>query len=93
MTQLEQKIHGYIKSLYNATFNGLLRVDKLESGYTLVIGIPIDTIPMYISYGIDDEAEFLKFVCKEIASRNLIRRHFYKIEKINEEGRNNNTNR
>lgn len=93
MTNLEQTIHDYIKTLYKAVFTGVLKVNKLEEGYSLELGIPSSHLPMYLSYGEDDEAGFLKYICKELATRNLIRRHFYKIEKINEGERNNTKNR
>ena len=93
MKHLETQIHDYIKNLYKATFVGHLKVNKLEIGYSLELGIPSSHIPMYFNYAVDSESEFLKYICKELATRILIRRHFYKIEKINEEGRNNTKNR
>ena len=77
--KLEKRICELIKSNYDATYTGYLEVEHLNPGYKLSIGIPSYMMPSTIATDIDDEEEFLKFIDKELKTRNYLRQEYYKV--------------
>ena len=76
---LEKKICELIKINYEAVYTGYLKVDHLNPGYKLSIGIPSYMTPTTIATDIDSEEEFLKFIDKELKTRNYLRQEYYKV--------------
>lgn len=78
-TDLENQIHDYIESLYNATYNGLLEVREDNGIYTLVIGLPSYMSPTTISVDSNSDQYFLDFIFEEFRTRNYLRLDIYKV--------------
>ena len=77
--ELEEKIHDYIMKLYNAKYEGLLKVKKGNLEYSLIIGIPSYMIQTSFAINCETEEEFIEYVYSELRSRNYIRQEFYKV--------------
>lgn len=77
-TELEETIKGYIKELYKAEYKGYLKVELLNPGYKLKLGIPSYMIQTSIACNYETDAEFLAYIKQELASRNYIRQDVYK---------------
>ncbi len=77
--ELEEKIHDYIMKLYNAKYEGLLKVKKGNLEYSLIIGIPSYMSPTTIASNHTNDEDFLDFIFKEFKSRNYMRTEFYKV--------------
>lgn len=75
---LEKKICDIIKRIYNAEYIGYIKVEELNPGFKLILGIPNEMIPTTIATDIDDPHIFLSFIEKELKSRNYIRQWYYK---------------
>ena len=82
--ELEEKIHDYIMKLYNAKYEGLLKVKKGNLEYSLIIGIPSYMIPTTITIDCETDEEFLNFIYAELRSRNYIRLEIYKVLRQND---------
>lgn len=78
MQELEQKIHDFIRTNYEAIYDGLLRVTKKEDIYTLVLGVPSYMSPTTISCQANSDEEFLDYIYKELTVRNYVRIYFYR---------------
>jgi len=79
MNHLEKQILDIIEKRYKRKYVGGIKVTKLLTGYKLVLdlGNP-DVRAIQISADIDSEEDFLKFVEKELISRQLERVKFFK---------------
>ena len=79
MNHLEKQILDIIEKRYKRKYVGGIKVTKLLTGYKLVLdlGNP-DVRVIQISADIDSEEDFLKFVEKELISRQLERVKFFK---------------
>jgi len=80
---LEQKTHGFIKSYYNAEYNGELIVDKEDDVYSLSLAIPSYMAKTNIGGQFESDDLFLDYIEKELKLRNYIRVYFYKVVKTN----------
>lgn len=76
---LEKKICELISQIYQANYIGYLKVEYLNPGYKLILGIPSYMAQTSIATDIDDEVEFIDFIEKEIKSRNYLRQEYYKV--------------
>ena len=76
---LEQKIYELISQIYQANYIGYLKVEDLNPGYKLILGIPSYMAQTSIATDIDDDVEFINFIEKEIKSRNYLRQEYYKV--------------
>lgn len=78
MNHLERKILESIEKYYKRKYTGGIMVTKLLSGYKLVLdlGNP-DKRVIQISYDCNSEEDFLKFIEKEIISRQLCKVQFF----------------
>lgn len=79
MNHLEKQILDIIEKRYKRKYVGGIKVTKLLTGYKLVLdlGNP-DVRAIQISADIDSEEDFLKFIEKELISRQLERVKFFK---------------
>lgn len=77
--ELEEKIHGYIRNLYGKKYINRLEVEYNDGVYTLIIGIPTDYNPTFISYQTENTDDFLKYICEELRTRNYLRVRYHKI--------------
>ena len=64
---------------YQAKYTGYIKVEHLNPGYKLSLGIPSYMTQTSIATDIDDETEFLNFIEKELKSRNYLRQDYYKV--------------
>lgn len=76
---LEQKICEIMTQVYQAKYTGYIKVEYLNPGYKLILGIPSYMAQTSIATDIDDEAGFLNFIEKELKSRNYIRQDYYNV--------------
>ncbi len=65
--------------VYQAKYTGYIKVEHLNPGYKLILGIPSYMAQTSIATDIDDEAGFLNFIEKELKSRNYIRQDYYNV--------------
>jgi len=74
MNHLEKAVLDIIEERYKRKYTGGIKVTKLLSGYKLVLdlGNPDKRI-IQISADIDSEEDFLKYIEKELISRQLER--------------------
>lgn len=79
MNHLEKQILDIIEKRYKRKYIGGITVTKLLSGYKLVLdlGNP-DKKVLQISADIESEEDFLKFIEKELISRQLQKVQFFK---------------
>lgn len=84
-TELEQKIHDYIKTTYNAEYKGLLRVEQENDIYALTLGIPSYMARTHIACNADNDEDFLSYIFEELRVRNYVRQEVYKVVRTNEE--------
>ena len=79
MNHLEKQILDIIEKRYKRKYVGGITVTKLVSGYKLVLnlGNP-DQKVIQISADCESEEDFLKFIEKELISRQLERVRFFK---------------
>ena len=79
MNHLEKAILDIIEKRYKRKYVGGIYVTKLLSGYKLVLdlGNP-DKRLIQISADCESEEDFLKFIEKELISRQLIRVQFFR---------------
>jgi len=79
MNHLEKNILDIIEKHYKHKYVGGIKVTKLLSGYKLVLdlGNP-DKRLIQISFDTNSEEDFLKFIEKELISRQLIRVQWFK---------------
>lgn len=79
MNHLEEQILNIIEKRYKCKYVGGLKVTQLETGYKLVLylGNP-DKKVIQISADYESEEDFLKFIEKELVSRQLDRVQFFK---------------
>jgi len=82
--ELAQQIRDYIKSWYNAEYQGLLRVEKLNPGYKFSIGLPCYMMPTTLATDCATDEEFLDYVYSELRSRNYMRLEIYKVVRQND---------
>lgn len=84
MTEIEltQAIRDYIKTLYKAHYTGWLKVEKLNPGYKVSIGIPSYMFPTTIAGDWATEEEFLNFVYEDLRIRNYMRVYFYQVYRM-----------
>lgn len=70
-TELEQVIRDYIRDIYKKEYIGKIKIEALDStGYCVKLGMDTPEQPITIYAELDDEA-FLKFIKKELRSRNF----------------------
>lgn len=84
LTELEEKILDYMKTLYKAKYKGRLEVHKNNTEYTVIIGVPSYVTPTYISIDTDNEDTFLEYIYSELKNRNYVRMEIYKVIRTNE---------
>lgn len=87
--ELEQAIRDYIMSLYKACYVGWLKVDKLNPGYKLSLGIPSYLFPTTVAGDWETDESFLAYVYEDLRIRNYMRVYFYQVRRtpsISEEG-------
>lgn len=87
--ELEQAILDYIVNLYQACYNGYIKVEKLNPGYKLSIGVPSYMYPTTIAGDFATDEDFLNFIYEELRTRNYMRVYFYKVVRtpsVGEEG-------
>jgi len=79
MNHLEKAILDIIEKRYKRKYIGGIKVKKLLSGYKLVLdlGIP-DKGGIQISADCESEEDFLKFIEKELISRQLERVQYFR---------------
>lgn len=77
--ELEQMIRDYIMTLYNAEYIGFLKVEKLNPGYKMSIGIPHYMFPTTFAGDFETDEEFLNAVYEDFKIRNYMRVYFYKV--------------
>lgn len=77
--ELELKIRDYIKTLYNAEYNGILTVTKTENIYRFSIAIPSYMTLTSLAMETESEQEFLDYIYEELRTRNYVRVYFYKV--------------
>ena len=79
MNHLEKQILDIIEKRYERKYVGGIEVKKLLSGYKLVLdlGNP-DRRMIQISYDCKSEEDFLKYIEKELISRQLERVQFFR---------------
>lgn len=79
MNNLEKSILDIIKRRYKREYVGGIKVTKLISGYKLVLdlGNPDKRI-IQISVDTDSEEDFLKYIEKELISRQLEKVQFFR---------------
>jgi len=82
--ELERQIRDYIKTIYNAEYEGLLKVKKENNFYIFTIGIPSYMTPTTITYEVASDDIFLRLIKEELKKINYMRIYFYKVVK-NEE--------
>jgi hypothetical protein len=84
--ELATTIREFIKTNYQATYNGLLEVESLsEGGYKLILGIPSYMAQTQIACNVDDQDSFLEFIYSELLKRNYIRQYVYTIKRTTED--------
>jgi len=79
--ELEQAILDYITTLYKACFIGWLKVEKLNPGYKMSIGIPSYMFPTTVAGDWETDEDFLNFVYEDLRIRNYMRVWFYKVHR------------
>ena len=79
MNYLEKSILDIIEKRYKRKYVGGIKVTKLLSGYKLILdlGNP-DKRVIQISADIDSDEDFLKFIEKELISRQLEKTKFFR---------------
>lgn len=84
MTGLELKIVEFIEYKYKATFIGSLKViiENTEYCLELITNNPMN--PIIICSQSTNDDDFYNFIIKQIASRDLIRVDYLKLEKTND---------
>jgi len=90
--ELEQAIRDYIMDLYKACYIGWLRVEKLNPGYKMSIGIPSYMYPTTTAGDWETDEDFLNYIFEDLRTRNYMRVWFYKVYRTSrseEEGRTN----
>ena len=90
MNRMEEAILDIIRKKYKCEYNGGLKVTKLKTGYKVVFYLSNEDIrPLSIAADIDNEESFLKFIEKELVSRQLHRVKYFRGIKIypEDEGR------
>lgn len=83
---LENRIHDYIKELYNAEYIGHLKVFQEGTSYTLEIGLPSYMTLTNISCDAENDSQFLDFIFEELRTRNYMRLEIYKVIRTNDDG-------
>ena len=79
MNHLEKQILDIIEKRYKRKYVGGIKVTKLLTGYKLVLDLGNPEVrAIQISADIDSEEDFLKFIEKELISRQLERVKFFK---------------
>lgn len=81
---LENKIHDYIKSLYNADYAGHLKVFQDGTSYTLELGVPSYMTLTNMSCDAETDSGFLSYIEEELRVRNYMRLEIYKVIRANE---------
>ena len=91
MNHLEKQILDIIEKRYKRKYVGGITVTKLLSGYKLILdlGNP-DKRVIQISADLESEEDFLKYIEKELISRQLEKVQFFKgiVNYPEDEGRN-----
>jgi len=82
---LEQKTHDFIKSYYNADYNGELIIEQIDDVYSLSLAIPSYMTKTNIGGQFESDKSFLDYIERELKLRNYIRVYFYKIIRIKKE--------
>lgn len=79
MNNLEKNILDIIEKYYKCKYTGGIEVKKLLSGYKLILdlGNP-DKRVIQIAGDFEQEEDFLKYIKKELISRQLEKVKFYK---------------
>lgn len=79
MNHLEKNILDMIEKYYKRKYIGGIKVTKLLSGYKLVLDLGnSDKRVIQIAYDCESEEDFLKFIQKELISRQLEKVEFFK---------------
>ena len=81
---LTKEIRKIIWNLYKALFKGKLEVHKMDSGYTLVIGIPSNDRPSFIDVQGTKE-DFLKYIQKDFKDNKRIWIDFKQVNLIKDD--------
>jgi len=84
--ELTQAIHDYIKTLYNADYNGYLKVEKTDTEYKFIIGIPSYMFPTVTAGEFNSDEEFLDYIFEDLRIRNYMKQDYYKVIRLDEEG-------
>lgn len=82
--ELEEKIHDYIRTTYNANYIGLLEVNQEGTRYKFSIGIPSYMVPTSIIYDTSNDEDFLDHIYEELRTRNYMRLEIYKVIRTND---------
>lgn len=82
--ELANKILDYIKTTYNAIYEGLLIVTKSNEVYTMKIGLPSYMMPTTLTLSTNSDDEFLEFIYEELRTRNYMRLEIYKVYREND---------
>lgn len=77
--ELTQKILDYIKIWYKAEYIGYIKVEKTDTEYRCILGIPSYMIPTSFATNAETDEEFLEYVYKELRVKNYIRRDVYQV--------------
>lgn len=73
MKELEQKVYDFFIEHYNTKFNGIVKINKIEDMYECTLELNEQWfVPTYIMLQTDNDDDFIKYLLKEIRSRNLI---------------------
>lgn len=84
---LEQRIHDFFHKEYEASYNGRMEITQEGSIYSFLLGVPSYMAPTHISMETESDEDFMKFLEQELKSRNYVRVHFYRIKKIEKDGK------
>jgi len=82
--ELEQEIHDYIKTLYNAEYVGFMEVLNEDGIYSLALGIPSYMTRTNIAIATESEVEFLNYIKEELRTRNYMRLMIYNVTRTND---------
>ena len=79
MNHLEKEVLDIIEKRYKRKYVGGIKITKLLSGYKLILDLGnSDKKVLQICIDCNSEEEFLKYIEKELISRQLHRVSFYK---------------
>lgn len=95
--ELEEQILDYIKTLYNATYIGVLTVDQedqvdpvtqeVQRRYIFLMGVPSYMVPTTNIINIDTDEEFIDYIFEELRTRNWMKIEKYQVKRTNIDAR------